>query len=371
MNQKHSGLILVVDDNQIVLKSTSLSLKRHGYSTITCDNAREALDKIQNTDVDVILTDIVMPDVSGIDLLDSIHTFIPEVPVILMTGYADMDKVVEAIKKGAFDFIIKPYKGEQLLHSVEKAVKYRRLIEMEKDYKCTLEELNHELETLIAERTMGLMALTVADKLRNPATVIGGICKRLIEKEEVPDRLRGSLKNIMNEAEKLEDIVRDFETLLKSRRSIFKYEDINKIMEGILSVVKREAGEKGVKFEVSLSEQTLKINAEKNLLSIAILHLVRNAIEATPDGGRVAITTHEEGNNAILIISDMGAGIPREDIDKIFDPFFSTKAQRFGMGLPLVKQIVSEHLGEIRAESELGKGTVFKIILPLRWMEKG
>jgi signal transduction histidine kinase len=311
-----------------------------------------------------------MPDVSGIELLESIRASNPELPVILMTAYADMDKAVEAIKKGAFDFIVKPYNIEQLIHSVEKAVKYRRLTELEKDYKRTLEEMNQELETLIAERTMGLMALTIADKLRNPATVIGGLCKRLIEKEGVSDRLMGNLKNIMNEAEKLEGIVKDFETLLKSRRSIFKYEDINKIVEAVISVVKMEAEEKGLKLETSLPGQALSINAERNLLSIAILQIIRNAVEASSEGGRVAAAVREEGNNAVLIISDTGSGISREDINNIFDPFFSTKAQRFGMGLPLAKQIISEHLGEIKVESEPGKGTTLKIILPLRWMEK-
>ncbi len=370
MNRRHFGSILVVDDDPHVLESTSLLLAGYGYSTITCNNVADALNRMQDAHIDVVLTDIVMPEVSGIELLQNIRNSTPEMPVILMTAYADMDKVVEAIKKGAFDFIIKPYKVEQLVHSVEKAVKYRRLVELEKDYKRTLEEMNQELETLIAERTMGLMALTIADKLRNPATVIGGLCKRLIEKESVSGRLKESLKNITNEAEKLEGIVKDFETLLKSRRSIFKYEDINKIMEGVLSVVKREAEEKGLKLEANLSGLALNINAEKNLLSIAILQIIRNAVEASSEGGRVSVAVLEEGNNAVLAISDTGSGIGSEDINNIFDPFFSTKTQRFGMGLPLAKQIISEHLGEIKVESGHGKGTTFKIILPLRWMEK-
>ncbi len=84
----------------------------------------------------------------------------------------------------------------------------------------------------------------------------------------------------------------------------------------------------------------------------------------------ITVTTAGDNEKVTLAISDTGAGIPEEDIGRIFDPFFSTKLFRFGMGLPLVKQIISEHLGEIKVESEPGKGTTFKLIFPVRWIEK-
>ncbi len=368
MNPKYS--ILIVDDDPFVLESISLLLKEYGYSTVTCDNARCALDKLKSIKIDAVLTDIVMPVVSGIELLEEIHKIDYEMPVILMTAYADMDKAIEAIKKGAFDFIIKPYKTDQLVHSTEKAASYYRLIQKEKEYKNTLQELNQELETLMAERTMSLMALTVADRVRNPAAVIGLTCRRILEKEEVPDKLKGGLKDIIDEAEKLERIVKDFETILKSRQFMFMYEDINGIVEDVTSFIGREATDKGLRFEVNLSEEALKINAQRNLLRIAILHIIRNAIEATPEGGKITVTTYGDTDNVFLTISDTGVGIPKEDLDRIFDPFFSSKVRRFGMGLPLAKQIVSEHLGEIRVESEPGKGTTFAMVFPVRWIER-
>ncbi len=233
-----------------------------------------------------------------------------------------------------------------------------------------LTELNHELEALIAERTMSLMALTVADRVRNPATVIGWTCKRMLKDEEVPVKLSESLKDLINESEKLESIVRDFEALLKSKQSMFKYEDINEIVKEVISIVKKEADEKKINISLNLPQHELKINMQKNLLKAAIFNVIRNAIEATPKGGRITISAMEEPKHIVLSISDTGTGIPRDDIEKIFDPFFSTKLYRFGMGLSLVKQIVSEHLGEIKVQSEVGKGTTFNLIFPIKWIEK-
>ena len=132
--------VLVVDDNEFVLEATRLVLKAHGCLVIPCGDPGEAISKIQENNVEAVLTDIKMPNISGIDLLERIHTHDNDLPVILMTAYADLDVAVDAIKKDAFDFIIKPYKPEYLVHSVEKAVIYYRLIQMEKGYKKRLQE---------------------------------------------------------------------------------------------------------------------------------------------------------------------------------------------------------------------------------------
>jgi signal transduction histidine kinase len=370
MNQKYYGSILLVDDDPDVLAAISLLLTDEGYLVTACRDARDAMAKFHEGEFDAVLTDIVMPGVSGMKLLEDIHYLDPELPVILMTAYADLDRAVEAIKKGAFDFVIKPYKLEQLVHSIEKAVKYRRLLQMEKNYRHTLEELNQELETLIAERTMNLMALSVADKIRNPVIVISCTCRRILEKEKVSDVVKEKLKDILTEAEKLEGIVKDFQAALKGRQSIFRYEDINDVVENVISVIEKEAEQKGVELVKNLSGQPMRINMNKNLLRVAILYTIRNVIEAVPEGGRIIVATSGDGDRVLLTISGTGHGISEEDLDRIFEPFFTKKEQRFGMGLPVVKQIVSEHLGEIQVESEIDKGTTFRMTFPMRWRER-
>jgi|WetSurMetagenome_2_1015567.scaffolds.fasta_scaffold00138_24 putative two-component system response regulator len=131
--------LLLVDDDPYVLEFVSALMGEYGYDYVACRNADDAFAHFQSNPVDVVLTDIKMPVTSGIDLLEKICDVKPDVPVILMTAHAEVDIAVDAIKKGAFDFIIKPYRSEQLIHSIEKAILYRRLIEKEKEYKRTLE----------------------------------------------------------------------------------------------------------------------------------------------------------------------------------------------------------------------------------------
>lgn len=140
MSELHEGTILVVDDNAFVLDSTSLLLSGYGFSVTPLTDPKDAVRKFSGGRFDAVLTDVKMPGMSGIDLLEKIHSMNKEVPVILMTAYAELDMAVNAVKQGAFDFIIKPYKPEYLLHSVKKAVNYGRLLQIEKNYKLKLEE---------------------------------------------------------------------------------------------------------------------------------------------------------------------------------------------------------------------------------------
>ncbi len=362
-NQKS---ILVVDDDPSVLDSISLLLKKYGYMVISCERPRDVFNALQEEKIDAVLTDIKMPEITGIELLEKIHTINSDIPVILMTAYADFDITVDAIKKGVFDFIIKPYQPEQIIHSVEKAVKYKRFVEMEKSYKHLLEEFNQEMETLVSERTMNLMALTIADRVRNPAMVIGFKAKKMAENKDLPEDFRRNLLCILEETEKLQTMVKDFYNLLKSRKSKFNYDDINEVVKSVASSVEN----RNVTLVFNISEQPLRINMEKDLLRVAISLLIKNALESMPENGILTIETGQEQEDVFLRIADTGYGIPSNLLENIFVPFFSTKKLGFGMGLPLVKQIVSEHLGNISVKSEDGKGTTFCLTFPTRWKDR-
>jgi putative two-component system response regulator len=137
---RNKNTILVVDDDPYVLESISTLLRAFGFTVSTCDGANSAMQAIQKSPVDVVLTDIKMPGMTGVELLGMIHKFDPQIPVVLMTAYAELDVAVDAIKKGAFDFITKPYNADYLVHTIEKAVKYADLTQMERDYKKNLED---------------------------------------------------------------------------------------------------------------------------------------------------------------------------------------------------------------------------------------
>ncbi|HHT9138428.1 MAG TPA: response regulator [Candidatus Wunengus sp. YC60] len=156
MKQDGKKHILVVDDEPFVLESVALLLDRFDFSVSTCGHPREALNKLQSDKVDVVLTDIKMPGMSGVELLGEIRKFNTEVPVILMTAYAELDMAINAIKNGAFDFLLKPFKSEYLIQCMERAVEHGRLRQMEKNYKQILEETVRKRTQELAEALMKL-----------------------------------------------------------------------------------------------------------------------------------------------------------------------------------------------------------------------
>src|SRR3990170_4728451 len=173
------GSILVVDDDPHALDSISLLLKEYGYDITACSNAEEAFKKLQQVQgFDIVLSDIKMEGISGIELTKRIRAFNNEIPVILMTGYPDMDKAVEAVRIGAFDFIIKPYKSDYLINSIKKALTYYRFIQGGKDY-------THHLEEVVRKKTQDLTGalnevvyrLTVVSEYRDTDT--GAHIKRI------------------------------------------------------------------------------------------------------------------------------------------------------------------------------------------------
>lgn len=143
MSDELPAAIMVVDDNDFVLETTTLLLQGYGFNVYGFLSAEDALSNaagLGGARFDAVVTDIKMPKITGIELLERLHALDQDLPVILMTAYAELDVAIDAIKKGAFDFLIKPFKPEYLLHAVKKAVNYRRLVRMEKDYKKRLEE---------------------------------------------------------------------------------------------------------------------------------------------------------------------------------------------------------------------------------------
>lgn len=153
MKEEKKIAVLAVDDDHLVLQSIQLMLQAFGCSVMVADNARDAFLKVKGKNIDIVVTDIKMPDISGIDLLERIRYSYPDIPVILLTAYAELDVAIEAIKKGAFDFITKPYRQDQLAHSVKRAVEFVRLKKVEQNWKAMLEE---ELQKKTQELTDAL-----------------------------------------------------------------------------------------------------------------------------------------------------------------------------------------------------------------------
>jgi len=201
METTASGLVIVVDDDPYVLESVAMLLTMSGFEVHSFSNGFDALADLRRTPPDVVLTDVNMPHITGIELLEKIHELDRDIPVILMTAYAELEMAVSAIKKGAFDFIIKPFKPPYLIHSVEKGINYKRLVLVEKHYKVELErtvelrtrELGEALDRMRSMSRETIERLTAAAELRDEDTGkhisrIGLYAKRLSEVMGLPDQ---------------------------------------------------------------------------------------------------------------------------------------------------------------------------------------
>lgn len=194
MKEESKGIVLVVDDDPHVLAATTILLNTKGYTAIACQDSREAVRKMVEAGADIVLSDIKMPNVTGIELLAKIHQISPEIPVILMTAYAELEIALDAIREGAFDMVIKPYNSDYLIFTIDKAVRYETVIKMERNYKQVLEEtvekrtaeLAEALSSLKESSTEMIKRLAVVAEYRDTDTGthiwrIGEYAKRLSE----------------------------------------------------------------------------------------------------------------------------------------------------------------------------------------------
>jgi signal transduction histidine kinase len=230
-------------------------------------------------------------------------------------------------------------------------------------------ELNRQMEALVIERTMSEMALGMADGIRNPLHIIGGFSHRLLRKTDPDDPARIWATAIVAEAKRLELLVERFEALAQKKEAFFSQEDLNTIVKETLSMLQLELENRQVRMVTELYPRPIMGRLNQHLLKIALAHLLRNSIEATPPQGEIRVTTSIEKEEAILVIKDTGRGMPAKVVDQVFRPFYTTKIGGTGLGMVYVRQIVDEHRGVISLKSKEGIGTVVTIKLPLRFAE--
>jgi len=229
--------------------------------------------------------------------------------------------------------------------------------------------LNREMEALVMERTMSEMALGMAHGLRNPLHVIGGFSHRLLRKTDPGDPSRAWVAAIADEARRIEHMVERFENLAQRKTSFFGQEDLNVIVRDTLELLGPELRSKDIVLHTEIHPQPLMGRYNGHLLKVALAHLVRNSIEATPPHGEITVRTAMETDFVVLVIRDSGRGMPPEVVDKVFVPFYTTKIGGTGLGMVFVRQIVDEHRGVIALESKVGRGTTVTIRLPHRFVE--
>jgi len=224
-----------------------------------------------------------------------------------------------------------------------------------------------ERERIEMERwaSLGMMVEEIAHQVRNPIVAIGGYSRRLLDKLRPSPKEKSYLNQILRESKRLENLIQRLEEYVLFPKPVYRRERVEKVVEAVLQTASREAAEQGVFFnlETSALEGRGDFYIDKDLMAKALAHIFENSIEAVgqmPMGKKgkvVKVSLFGDGEDIGVSISDRGEGIPRRKLDRIFEPFFSTRPGRVGLGLTFAKRVVEEQGGSIRVESRLRKGT--------------
>ncbi len=225
--------------------------------------------------------------------------------------------------------------------------------------------LNQDIESVVSDRTRAEMALNLAHEIRNPVMIIGGMLRRLDRAASEGTRSSEEYRReIKQQVEQLESLVARFEEMQSASREHFKTVELNALLQDALEIVRPEAEGKGISIELQAYQSRLPFQGNQQYLKAALLHLLRNSIEACSAGDYIHVQTTLDAQGVLARIEDNGPGIPRHVLAHIFEPFYSTRDGATGLGLPYVRQIIHEHRGEIRVESSRGRGTTVELVLP-------
>jgi PAS domain S-box-containing protein len=235
-----------------------------------------------------------------------------------------------------------------------------------------LKKLERERNEMERWASLGMKVEEIAHQIRNPIVAIGGHSQRLLKAFSPSRKGKSYLHQVLGETKKLETMLQRIEGYVLFPKPAFQRERIDKVVETVLETFSKDAAEKGVFFNL----ETRNLEGEgdffidKDLIGKALFHILENSMEAVtqiPIGKKsrtVRVSLFGEGGNIGVSISDRGEGIPKKNLDRIFEPFFSTRSGRVGLGLTFVKRVVEEQGGRIGVESRLKKGTAITLTFP-------
>jgi len=410
---EHDRRILIVDDDEAVRNLFAAYLSETCSCRTACD-AHEALAVLAREPFALVLSDIHMPGLGGIELLRKIIERYPETAVIMITGVDRTQRVIDAIRVGAYDYLLKPCDLDVLSLCVDRALERRLLLRNARRYKKDLEarnvELAHqktELQRLQAQiihsekmASLGLMPAGVAHELNNPAgfiysnvDVLRKHTARLEECLSAYDQLalpadtaaeiikikqRFDYENLIKDlesiladcylgAERIRDVVKNLRLFSRLDEAEFKRVDLN---EGIEATVRLLSGYYKSERLTLLRDygELPPINCYAAQLNQVWMNLLVNAAQAVgTNEGQVRIKTRCEGRTVTVSVADTGKGISPDDLKRIFDPFFTTKpvGEGTGLGLSISHGIIEQHGGSITVDNTPGEGTTFTITLPI------
>ena len=361
LQEREKSTILVVDDEEIIRDLCSRAL--NDYRVLQADNGRDALQILNHEHVDLLLVDVMMPIMNGLDLLQQVKDRDAEQLVIVMTGYADKDIILRALKARADDFIQKPINLLQLKTSIaqalEKKALRRELIQLKQ-----LDRLKSDF--------LGL----VSHKLRTPTTSISLFIQNLangtITKDDQGFAL--TVDEIRKESEYLAYLIQDLlyysDIILQHSQSKTSREDLKEIINTLANAKRPTLGQNKQILRTELTGDWPFFSVDRRRIELTLGAILDNAIKFTQPGGEISFSGVLSERELSLTISDNGPGIAPEEKAKIFEKFYQVdphntgQIRGFGLGLFYARQFVMDHGGDITLDSTVGKGTTVTIRLP-------
>ncbi|MBW1739742.1 MAG: response regulator [Deltaproteobacteria bacterium] len=380
--------LLIIDDERPILQMLEISLSSEGYEVITAENGKEGLKIFEQQAPKLVLTDIKMPEIDGIEVLKRIKSIDNEAEVIVITGHGDMDSAIAALQHGASDFITKPIRDEALILALERARKKIAMSQQLRDYTEKLEqkveaytlELRQAQEELIRTERLATIGETVAGLAHYIKNILTGLRGGMYMvntgmAKDKPAMLKEGWAMVQRNIQRVSDLALDLLRYSKERLPERTVCRPNEIVSEAVELFKERAAEHRVKLDTVLDPNLGEAYLDRDGIHNVLLNLISNAIDAciydtdTSKGWEVIVKTKLEQDadmdeTILFEVTDNGTGMTDEVRTKLFTRFFSTKAGRgTGLGLLNTQKIIREHGGEISVKSKVGKGTTFSVRL--------
>jgi signal transduction histidine kinase len=366
--------LLLVDDEAEFRNTLAKRLQKRGLRSLQAPDGETCLAILAKQPVDVVVMDVMMPGINGIDALLTIKKHYHQTEVILLTGNANTQDGVEGIKSGAFDYLTKPVEFEHLLGKIVQA--YDKIIsdreqKLAKEYKARIEQQMIATERLAA---LGTLAAGVAHEINNPLAIINesaGYLRTVLQKKDLTERsYKASFDKVL---EKIETSVKRARRIthqlladVGKNEPVLAQIDMQALVNETVQLIRRDADSKKIRVNIEANRNQRALWADPNQIRQVLINLLNNAIQASDEGGEIIVRLQSTDQGASIDVIDSGIGIPKENVDRIFEPFFSTKAPGKGTGLGLFvsRDIIEKCGGRLTVESQLGKGACFTIQIP-------
>ncbi len=370
--------ILLVDDEPDIREVLDIYLTDLGYSVHTAEDGEKALEAFHRTVPTIVLSDIKMPGMNGIELLRRIKHESPETEVIMITGHGDMDLAIDSLKLEATDFITKPVNDDILEFALQRAEERiemrRRLRAYTENLEQMVEEKTHQLLESEKMAAVGRVAAELSHTIKNIAGALKGgiyVLGRGIE-DDNREYLQRGWEMVRGNVDKIKNLSLDLLNFGKGEELHRKTTDPIEPLQAVIALLQAKAEEKGITLCAELDTSIPPCRFDPEAIYLCLLNLIQNALEAfdeeaaRADDREVVIRAFRPPGWAVAYeISDNGPGMDNDTRDRLFKGFFSTKGTRgTGIGLTMTKRIVERHQGTIEVMTGRGTGTRFTICLP-------